>query len=64
MALASLRVRAPALLAARDGLAKNPVLALIIRPPDWKVGPRIPFAVPPNGTPVPEREVGIIRDIK
>jgi hypothetical protein len=42
IALASLRVRAPALLAAcwaaREGLARKPVLALILLPPDWKVG--------------------------
>jgi hypothetical protein len=52
--------------AAREGFARNPVFALIVRPPDWKVGPRVPFAEPPNGTPEPRREedVEIERDIK
>lgn len=52
--------------AAREGFARNPVFALIVRPPDWKVGPRVPFAEPPNGTPEPRREedVKIERDIK
>jgi hypothetical protein len=60
---ASARVRAPALLAAcwaaREGLAKKPVLELMVLPLDWKVGPRTPLAEPPKGTPEPGREEGI-----
>ncbi len=60
---ASARVRAPALLAAcwaaREGLAKKPVLELMVKPLDWKVGPRMPLAEPPKGTPEPGREEGI-----
>jgi hypothetical protein len=56
-------VRAPALLAAcwaaREGLAKKPVLELMVLPLDWKVGPRTPLARPPKGTPEPGREEGI-----